>query len=354
MAEALDRDGRRKRCGFCNDPGHNQNNKTACWKNRKLVSEDGEARVQAELLDAMKGHLFAVPAEVRVATRLLRNGEHPRTAELLDYVLYHQKKANEEMKATMQLVARVAEKMRSLDSKIAHPPEEMEDVQERGRWERAITTRGNEIGEVKRMTQDLIEYLTVVGEALDRGFTGDPEVFAAIEKFKDRGMTGTDRASASVNADGEFEVVKNPDEERFEEFMWVFGPPILREKLCEHCHTREAGDPWPFFYPRCAICGDQPSRHHGRCCPKRHATRKVEQETSFGPRTRDNPWMEVERELARRRPEPPLKNETHRRSQRTRSPDDERAPWTRASSSPGDGCSRVGGSWSRVVGEYNG
>ena len=293
MAEALDRDSRLKRCGYCNGQGHIQTNKTACWKNRKLVKEDGEARVQEDLLETMKSHLFAIPAEVQEAMRLLRNGDRPKTAECIDYVLFHQKKANDQMKATMQLVGRIVEKMKDLDHKFAVPPDTIQAAQDRQCWDRAITKRGNEIGEVRRMTQDLNDYLTIVGDALDRGFTGDSEVFAAIERHKVACATGTDHASASANADGEYEVVRNPDEERVDNFMWVFGPMASRDKVCEHCHTRSSSDPWPFFFPYCSICGDQPSRHHGRCCPSRRVPREVERKNPFRPRDDRPSWARV-------------------------------------------------------------
>ena len=190
MAEALDRTSRIKRCGYCNDPGHIHNNKV-CWRNRKLEEKDGEVHAQEDILGAMKSHLFNIPIEVQEAKRMLHNGDQPKTAECIDYILYHQIKANDQMKATMQLVGRIVGRMKDLDHKFAVPPDAIRAVLDRENWDRAITERGNEIGEVRRMTRDLEVYLDVVGDALDRGFTGDSEVFAAIERHKVASATGT-------------------------------------------------------------------------------------------------------------------------------------------------------------------
>ena len=108
-----------------------QTNKTVCWKNRKLEEKDGEAYVQEDLLEAMKSHLFNIPVEVQEAKRMLRNGDRPKTAECIDFILYHQIKANDQMKATMQLVGRIAERMKELDHKFAIPPDDLRAVADR-------------------------------------------------------------------------------------------------------------------------------------------------------------------------------------------------------------------------------
>ena len=113
MAQDQDRARRKPRCGYCNVLGHIQTNQKACWQNRKLVENDGEAYVHEDLLRTMRGLLLGVPHEVQEVKRMLSNGVRPKTAECIDFILYHQIKANDQMKATLQLVGRVTERMSS-------------------------------------------------------------------------------------------------------------------------------------------------------------------------------------------------------------------------------------------------
>jgi len=286
----------------------------------------------------MRGLLFGVPREVKEVKRMLDNGTRPKTGECIDFILYHQIKANDQMKATLRLVCRLAEQLRHLDHKFAFPPIELETDKCRLAWEAAFTERGNQIGELKRMTRDVTDYLDVVGDALYQGFEADPDVFESIEKHKNAtasgvfepwvsvspSLTATECASefadlpagtrkhrganaSPLSSDGSPRVLpltptdpwvnsategphssrkpkvatptdsgedepRSEAEQRVDMFTWVFGPMANRERVCEICHTRKPREPWPFSFPGCTTCGDRPSYHHGRCCPKRRGT----------------------------------------------------------------------------------
>ena len=110
----------------------------------------------------MRGLLLGVPREVQEVKRMLSNGVRPKTVECIDFILYHQIKANDQMKATLQLVSRLTERMRVLEHKFAVPPGQLETAEDRLTWETAVTERGNQIGELKRMTRNVTDYLDVV------------------------------------------------------------------------------------------------------------------------------------------------------------------------------------------------
>ena len=316
-------------------PGHIQTNRKTCWQHRTLVEADGEAYEQEDLLGTMRGLLLGVPREVQEVKRMLNSGTQPKPGECFDFILYHQLRANDQMKATLRLVCRLADQLKHLDHKFAVPPGHLETDGDREAWESAVTERGNRIGELKRMTRDVTDYLDVVGDTLCQGFDVDSEVFESIEKHKAASASGvfepwlpvspsltvTENASeyadmpsgqrcrapraspfssdetprtlpltptepwansategerfssrkpkAASSTDSGEDEPRSEAKQRFDMFMWVFGPMASHERVCEVCHTRKPTEPWPFFWPYCRTCGDKPSYHHGRCCPKR-------------------------------------------------------------------------------------